>query len=109
MANFGELGPLDQAILLAILRLQPKAYGISIQDEIKVSAKREYSIGAIYAALDRLEDRGYVSGERGEATDQRGGRAKRYFSVTAPGQATLKASLQGIASLGGARLIGAFA
>jgi PadR family transcriptional regulator, regulatory protein PadR len=104
-----EIGPLDQLIMLAILRLHPKAYGISIQDEINIRAKREYSIGAIYASLDRMEAKGYIAGETGEVTQQRGGRAKRYFSLTAPGQATLKASLQPIDSLRGVRLKGAFA
>jgi PadR family transcriptional regulator, regulatory protein PadR len=99
MSSFADIGPLDQQVMLAILRLQPTAYGISIQDEIEQRGRRAYSIGAIYAALDRLEQNGLIVGKAGESTAQRGGRAKRYFTLTAPGQATLQASLQAIDSM----------
>jgi PadR family transcriptional regulator PadR len=88
-----QLGLLEQYIMLAIQRLQPTAYGVSVQKELEERTGREYSTGAIYAVLDRLEGKGFVKSKQGEATAERGGRAKLYFSLTAPGQATLRASL----------------
>jgi PadR family transcriptional regulator PadR len=99
MSSFEDIGPLDQQVMLAIMRLQPTAYGIPIQNEIERRGRRAYSLGAIYAALDRLEESGLITGKTGEPTAQRGGRAKRYFSLTAPGQATLQASLDAIDSM----------
>jgi PadR family transcriptional regulator PadR len=94
-----QIGQLEQHVLLAILRLQPVAYGISVQQELLARTGREYSIGAIYAVLDKLERKGFVSPKQGEATARRGGRAKLYFNLTAPGQAALKASLTAIKAL----------
>lgn len=94
-----QIGQLEQHVLLAILRRQPEAYGIAIQDELKTRTGREYSTGAIYAVLDKLERKGFVSEKLGEATAQRGGRAKIYFQLTAPGHATLETSLSAIKSL----------
>ena len=91
-----ELNPLDQQVLLAILRLRPGAYGVSIQALIEERTGRSYSIGAIYAALDRLEDKGFVKRRAGEPTPERGGRAKLYFDLTAPGQGALQQSLRAI-------------
>lgn len=89
-----QLGQFEQLVLLAILRLQPVAYGVALQKELKQRTGREYSTGAIYAVLDRLEGKGFVKSKQGEATPERGGRAKLYFNLTAPGQATLRASLR---------------
>jgi DNA-binding PadR family transcriptional regulator len=94
-----QIGQLEQLVLLAILRLQPVAYGISLQKELKLRTKREYSIGAIYAVLDKLERKGFVKTKQGEATPERGGRAKLYFNLTAPGQSALQASLNAIDKL----------
>lgn len=94
-----ELGQLDQQVMLAILRQQPTAYGVSIQELIKERTDREYSVGAIYASLERLEEKGYVKSKQGEPTAERGGRAKLYFNLTAPGQATLQRSLRAIDKL----------
>jgi PadR family transcriptional regulator len=94
-----QIGQLEQLIMLAILRLQPAAYGVALQKELKLRAGREYSVGAIYATLDKLEGKGFVKSKQGEATPERGGRAKFYFSLTAPGQAALRASLNAVDSL----------
>lgn len=94
-----QIGQLEQHVMLAILRRQPEAYGIAIQDELKSRTSREYSTGAIYAVLDKLERKGFVSERLGEATAQRGGRAKVYFELSALGQATLENSLRAIRSL----------
>lgn len=75
---------------MAILRLNDGAYGMSIQEELETTAKRMTSFGALYTTLDRLEDKGYLTSAIGEATPERGGRAKRYFKVTAVGVAAVK-------------------
>jgi PadR family transcriptional regulator PadR len=94
-----EIGALEQHVLLAIVALHPDAYGVSIQDHIRRRAGYAPSIGSIYAALDRLQDKGYIKSRQGEITPERGGRRKLHFVVTATGQATLRASLQAISSL----------
>ena len=85
MAPAGNLGEFEQLILLAILRLGDQAYGVTIRTEISVRAGRTVAPGALYTALDRLEEKGLVRSRMGEPTPQRGGRAKRYFTVTASG------------------------
>jgi PadR family transcriptional regulator PadR len=89
-----ELTTLEQHAMLAIVALQPGAYGISIQDHISRQAGYEPSVGSIYAALDRLEEKGFVKSRQGEATPERGGRRKLYFTLTAPGEKTLKEALR---------------
>src|SRR5262245_61643364 len=79
------LGEFEQVVLLAILRLEEDAYGVSIRKEIMVCTERAPSPGALYTTLDRLEERGLVTSRFGDPTPQRGGRAKRYFTVTARG------------------------
>jgi len=72
-------------ILLVILRLGEDAYGVPIAREIKVHARRDVSLANVYATLERLQEKGYVSSELADPTPERGGRAKRYFSVTGQG------------------------
>jgi PadR family transcriptional regulator, regulatory protein PadR len=73
-------------ILLAILRLGESAYGVPIARELETTGgRRTVAIAAVYAALDRLEDRGLVDSRQGDPTPERGGRAKRFFSVTGSG------------------------
>ena len=73
-------------VLLAVLRLdEDKAYGVPIATEIEQTTGRSVALASVYAALERLEDRGWVSSRVGESTAQRGGRAKRHFRVTTQG------------------------
>ena len=65
------------------------AYGVTVRQEIELRTKREVSIGAVYATLDRLERKGYVNSYRGDPTPQRGGRSKRFFRVTQKGIAAV--------------------
>jgi PadR family transcriptional regulator PadR len=88
-----ELNSLEQQMMLAITKLMPNAYGVAIGDHIERVTGRSYSIGAIYAALDRLERRGFLEARQGEPTATRGGRRKLYFDLTATGQLALKQSL----------------
>jgi len=93
------LGSLEQVVLLALLRLGPKAYGVTVRREIQNQTRSNISIGSIYATLDRLESKGYVSSFLGEPTAERGGRAKKYFRVEAEGRRALAASQQAIRRL----------
>lgn len=93
------LNSLDQMTMLAILRLHPDAYGVTIQDQIGDRAGKAPSIGSVYAALDRLERKGLIESRLGEKTKERGGRAKLYFALTASGSATLQQSLLALDSL----------
>jgi PadR family transcriptional regulator, regulatory protein PadR len=98
-----QLTSLDQKVMLAAINLHPNAYGVSIQDHIRErTGQKPPSIGSLYAAIDRLEDRGLIKTRLGDSTAERGGRAKLYVTVTAKGQATLGQSLQALASLGAA-------
>jgi len=81
-----HLGSFELMVLLAVLRLDDdKAYGVPISTEIEQTTGRSVALASVYAALKRLEDRGWVSSRVGESTAERGGRAKRYFRVTAKG------------------------
>jgi PadR family transcriptional regulator PadR len=90
------LGSLEHIILLALVRLKTNAYGMTIRREIGERTGRSISIGAVYATLDRLEAKGYVSSFLGEPTPERGGRAKRMFRLEADGELALRASQQAI-------------
>ena len=83
------LGEFEQIVLLAILRLGEDAYGVAIRGEIKKRTDREPAPGALYTTLDRLEDKGFLTSRLGDPTPQRGGRAKRYFRVSAQGVAAV--------------------
>jgi len=80
-----QLGEFEQVVLLAILRLKDDAYGVRIRELIAECTKREPTAGALYTTLDRLEDKGLVESRFGDPTPQRGGRPKRYFTVTKAG------------------------
>jgi DNA-binding PadR family transcriptional regulator len=83
------LGEFEQIVLLAVLRLGDEAYGVPIRQEIELRAKRKVTIGALYATLDRLEDKGYLHSWFADPTPRRGGRSKRYFKVLPAGQQAL--------------------
>jgi len=108
MGKGDNLGEFELTVILGLLRLGEEAYGVPIAREIEVSADREVGIASVYAALDRLERKGFVSSRRGEPTPERGGRAKRFFRVTALGlrrvrktQRTLIRLWQGLPQLKG--------
>ena len=95
-------------ILLAVLRVGDDAYGVPVAREIESIGRRTVARAAVYAALDRLEARGLVTSRQGEPTPERGGRAKRYFTVTPKGvkaardtQRALTALWQGVPALKG--------
>lgn len=96
----GELlGSLEHIILLALVRLDGAAHGMIVRREIEERTGRNLSIGAVYATLERLEAKGYVSSFTGDPTPERGGRAKRLFRVEAAGKRALQISNQTIRSM----------
>jgi PadR family transcriptional regulator, regulatory protein PadR len=94
-----SLGEFEQVVLLAILRLGNDAYGVTIRSEITVCTGREPGPGALYTTLDRMEQKGVVRSWLGDATPQRGGRAKRFFALTKTGRAALVSAQQAYRSL----------
>ena len=93
------LGEFEQVILLAILRLQDAAYGVSIRAEIEACTSRIVTPGALYTTLERLERKELVTARSGDPTPQRGGRAKRFYLVTKAGHSRLRHAQAGFHSL----------
>src|SRR5713101_8148672 len=79
------LGNFELMVMLAVLRIGQNAYGVPVARELEETTSRDVLLGSVYAALDRLETKGLVSSSIGEPTAERGGRAKKYFKVTAKG------------------------
>ncbi|HEX7282067.1 MAG TPA: helix-turn-helix transcriptional regulator [Vicinamibacterales bacterium] len=79
------LGEFEQLVLLAVMRLEDDAYGMTVRREIEDRTGRDVTIGAVYATLDRLEQKALVRSKVGAPTHERGGRAKRCFVVTPSG------------------------
>lgn len=80
----------DEMLLLAILSLGDNAYGLTIRREVSRATGKDWSIGAIYDPLYRLEKRGYVESSLTEPTTERGGRSKRIFRITTQGTKALR-------------------
>jgi len=85
------LGEFEELVLIMVGILQDDAYGNAIVSEIKERVGRDVNLSAVHVTLYRLEDKGYVKSEMGRATNTRGGRRKRIFSLTNAGLAMLKA------------------
>jgi DNA-binding PadR family transcriptional regulator len=79
-------------VLLAILQLGDAAYGVAIMDELEERAGRTSSRGATYMTLDRMENKGLIQSRMGQPTAERGGRAKRLFTVTPAGAEAVRRS-----------------
>jgi DNA-binding PadR family transcriptional regulator len=84
-----RLGAFEHLLLLALTRLGDGTYGVPIRDDIEARTGRVVSPGAIYTALDRLERRGLVRSQLGDATPERGGKRKRCYRLTTKGVAAL--------------------
>jgi PadR family transcriptional regulator PadR len=84
------LGNFETMVLLSLLRLGEDAYGVPVSSEIEKQSGRPVAVGSVYAALDRLERKGLITSRWGEPTAERGGRAKKHFSVTASGMKELR-------------------
>ncbi len=84
------MGEFEQLVLLAVLRLGDEAYGMAVRQELEDRTGRDVSYGAVYTTLDRLERKGFASHRLGEASPQRGGRARKYFRVEPAGREALR-------------------
>jgi len=93
------LGEFEQMVMLTVARLGDEAYGIAILDELQVRTGTEAAVASVYAALDRLERRGFVTSAIGAPTPERGGRAKRFFSLVPAGAVALHRSRSALDSL----------
>ena len=81
-----NIGELEELVLLVIGILGENAYGISVMEEINKQSGRKMSISAIHTVLNRLEDKGLLKSEMGGETKERGGRRKRFFTLTGSGK-----------------------
>jgi len=99
MSGRDYLGEFEHIVMLALLRPGDRAYGVTVRQEIEARTGREASIGAVYATLDRLENKGYVKSQLGEPTPERGGRSKRFFRITAKGTSAVNCTHRALRSL----------
>lgn len=93
------LGEFEQMVLLAILHLGDEAYGRAIREELESRASRAVTHGASYITLDRMVSKGLLESELRDPEPTRGGRAKRYFSVTPAGVQALRESRTALQNL----------
>src|SRR5580692_11661650 len=108
MPKRSYLGEFELMILLTLIRLGDNAYGVPISKELFDRTGREVALGSVYAALDRLERKGFVSSAFGDPTPARGGRAKRYFRTTSSGLREVEVARTALTNLwqGLPRLVG---
>lgn len=99
MAKGEFLGEFEQVVLLALVRLTPEAYGMKIRQEIEDRTGRKVSIGAVYATLDRLEQKGLVASEMTEPRAERGGRGRRLYRIELAGRQAIARSQEVIHKL----------
>jgi len=85
-----HLGEFEEIVMLTVAILQEEAYGFSIIEEIETRLKRSVSIGSLQTVLKRLEKKGYLKSELGEATAVRGGKRKRFYHLTSVGKEMLQ-------------------
>ncbi|MDN5213394.1 helix-turn-helix transcriptional regulator [Fulvivirgaceae bacterium BMA12] len=85
-----QLGEFEEVVMLTVGVLFGEAYGVSIKKEIESRLSRKVSVGALQSALKRLEDKGYLKSHEGESTQERAGRPKKYFVITALGKKALE-------------------
>ncbi len=84
------LGALELTILLTVARLGEEAYGLAVRRDVSERLGREYSVGAVYTTLDRLETKGFVVSQTTAPLPVRGGRSRRHFTVTAAGRRAIR-------------------
>lgn len=93
------LGGFEHSVLLAVHRLGNDAYGLAVRDALEEHAGRRYSIGAAYATLERLKQKGFLVSQDRDPLPSRGGRARRFYSITASGYLALKEAETAMAGL----------
>ncbi len=92
-------GEFEQLILFALLRLNDNAYGVTIRAEIEARTGRSSSIGAVYTALNRLEDQGLINSRLGDQAPARGGRRRKYYHLEPAGARALQASYRALSNM----------
>jgi PadR family transcriptional regulator, regulatory protein PadR len=90
MTRRGYLGDLEEIVLLAVARCEPEAYGMRIRQEIEEQSGRSVAIGAVYASIERLEDKSYIRPAAPPQGPDRDARARRFFAMTAAGSRALQ-------------------
>jgi DNA-binding PadR family transcriptional regulator len=85
-----SLGSLELAALLAVVRLGDEAYGLAVRHDLSERARRDYSVGAIYTTLQRLEDKGFLTSRASDPLPVRGGRSRRHFRLTGAGARAIR-------------------
>lgn len=99
MASREGLGPAELLALLAVLKVGDNAYGVPVADAIREATGRDVLLGSVYVTLERLERKGLMTSRLGDPTPERGGRAKRYFRVTAKGLREARTTQRALARL----------
>jgi len=102
MSSFSEkglLGELEQLVILAVIRLGEGAYAVSIREEIHQRAGIDLGRSSVYVTLDRLERKGYMTSALSDPTPERGGKAKRCFTLTTAGRRAVDAAERAVASM----------
>ena len=93
MSEQATIGQFEQLVLTAILALPDNAYGVTIHQSVgDLAAPKSVSLGAVYATLDRLEDKGLITSWLSDPTPERGGRSKRHYRLQAAGERALRES-----------------
>lgn len=87
-----QLGEFEEIVMLTVGILYNEAYGVSIKKDIETRLSRNVSMGALHTALTRLEDKGYLKTFDGEATEERAGRPRKYYQITALGKKAMEYS-----------------
>ncbi|WP_420581070.1 PadR family transcriptional regulator [Reichenbachiella sp.] len=85
-----KLGELEELVLLTVVYLNESAYGVQIKSELENRLNQSLSVGSIQTSLKRMEEKGYLTSEFGEATQKRGGKRKRIYYATPLGQNVLQ-------------------
>jgi PadR family transcriptional regulator PadR len=90
LMSTATLGTLELATLLAVSRLRDKAYGLAVKRDLAARTGRDYSAGALYTTLQRLEDKGLLTSRHSDPLPVRGGRSRRHFTLTGAGARALR-------------------
>jgi PadR family transcriptional regulator len=93
------LGEFEYAVLLAVLHLEEGAYAVPIRELIEQRTTRPIARGALYTGLDRLESKGCLKSRMGDPSEERGGKARRYYSVTPAGLKAIRATHEALSSM----------
>jgi PadR family transcriptional regulator, regulatory protein PadR len=99
MSRYDYLGNFELMVLLAVLRVGDNAYGVLISRQLEEQSGQEITVASVYAALQRMEEKGLVTSWLGDPTPERGGRAKRFFKVTAKGLREIRSTQRALQNL----------